>query len=79
MGSITVSARVRGHHITVINHQASSVFPKGVIAEGTLMWNASAMQWIIGTEPADRDTTEVGGCSAGPEVVDLVRRIYWTC
>ena len=26
-----------------------------------------------------RTATEVGGCSDGPEVVDLKKRIYWTC
>ena len=27
----------------------------------------------------DAGADEVGGCSDGPTVIDLVARIYWTC
>ena len=54
-------------------------FSRGVIAEGELTWHARSRQWIIGVESADKDADEVGGCSDGPEVVDLVARVYWTC
>ena len=36
-------------------------------------------QWIIGETEADRYNSKVGGNSAGPDVVDLVERIYWIC
>jgi hypothetical protein len=77
--SFTVTARIRGRHIVLIKRDRSGAFPKGVIAEGTLMWHAKSRQWIIGDRPSDRYAPEVGGCSDGPEVVDLQRRIYWTC
>lgn len=32
-----------------------------------------------GQYPSDADAPQVGGCSEGPDVVDLVRKIYWTC
>jgi hypothetical protein len=79
MPSIPLLARISGHHIVLINRTPSAVFPKGVIAEGTLMWHARSGQWIIGDKASDRDAEEAGGCSDGPEVVDLVRLIYWTC
>ena len=77
--SIKLDVQIQGRHIVLINNDKTDVFPAGVIEEGTLMWHASSHQWIIGTEPADADTPEVGGCSDGPAVVDLERKIYWTC
>jgi hypothetical protein len=77
--SIALLARINGHHIMLINESESAVFPKGVIAEGTLMWHSQSRQWIIGEKKSDRHLKEVGGCSAGPDVVDLQQRIYWTC
>ena len=80
MPSIPVHVRIRGSRIQVFNRSGNdSMFPLGKIAEGRLYWHAPSGQWIIGTEPADQHAPEVGGCSDGPEVVDLVRRIYWTC
>jgi hypothetical protein len=72
-------ARISGTRIVLVNRKASSVFPLGVVAEGELMWHAASKQWILGHDPADRTVEEVGGCSDGPEVVDLLKRVYWTC
>jgi hypothetical protein len=79
MQSIPLVARISGRHIILINEVQSSVFPKGVIAEGTLMWHAKSGQWIIGEDESDRQAEDVGGCSDGPDVVDLEHQIYWTC
>jgi len=77
--SITLAATIRGHHIVLVNRGESRVFPHGVVAEGSLMWNVAIKQWVIGEDASDSTTGEAGGCSEGPEVVDLVNRIYWTC
>jgi len=77
--SIPLRAQISGFHIVLINQASSPVFPRGVIAEGTLMWHAASGQWIIGHSNSDRHAQSVGGCSDGPEVVDLVQKIYWTC
>lgn len=77
--SITVEAKIDGNHITLTNKDKFDVFPEGIIAEGILMWHAPTRQWIIGHSPADKFVQDVGGCSEGPEVVDLEKRIYWTC
>lgn len=76
---VAVKVRITGRHIVVINPVAGGVFPKGMLTEGTLVWHAQTREWIIATQPSDRDASEVGGCSEGPEVVDLMHRIYWTC
>lgn len=72
-------ARITGTHIVLVNRKASSVFPIGVVAEGDLMWHDASKRWILGQDPTDRTAEEVGGCSDGPEVVDVKRRVYWAC
>ena len=77
--SVALVARIDAGHITLVNEDASGVFDVGVVAEGTLMWHARSGRWIIAQQPSDREAIEVGGCSDGPEVIDLQQRIYWTC
>ncbi|KQZ57852.1 hypothetical protein ASD53_09630 [Lysobacter sp. Root559] len=77
--SISLNATINGSHIVLVNSKASGPFPAGVLAEGELMWHAGSGQWIIGHEDGDRSVRDVGGCSDGPEVVDLIGKIYWTC
>lgn len=77
--SISLNAKINGSHIVVVNPKAAGPFPAGVLAEGELMWHAGSGQWIIGHGDADRSARDVGGCSDGPEVVDLIGKIYWTC
>lgn len=77
--SITLQVTIAESHITVANPVASDPFPAGVLAEGQLMWHAASQQWIIGHDASDKSIPEVGGCSDGPETVDLVNKIYWTC
>ena len=79
MQGAELKATIDGRHIELANEGESAVFPRGAIAEGELTWHARSRQWIIGVESADKDADEVGGCSDGPEVIDLVARIYWTC
>ena len=45
------------------------------------MWHpASGGSGIIGTASTDVEATEVGWVfGMGPQVVDLQRRVYWTC
>jgi hypothetical protein len=79
MPSISLTAKISRGRIKLINNSQSAVFPKGVIASGKLMWHASSSEWIIGHNKSDQFAKEAGGCSDGPEVVDLELKIYWTC
>ena len=74
-----VTVVIKGHHITIINEGPSGTFPHGIIGDGTLMWHSKSKQWILGYRKSDREVEDVGGCSDGPEVVDLKNRIFWTC
>jgi hypothetical protein len=79
MASIRVIVRIDGRQIVVVNPAAADPFPAGVMDEGTLMWHAGSGQWIIGRRASDRSLRDVGGCSGGPEVIDLANKVYWTC
>ena len=79
MESIHFRVKINGNHIVVSNVENSEVFPIGLIDEGTLMFHEKAQEWIISTSPEDINAEEVGGCSDGPTVVDLVHKIYWSC
>jgi hypothetical protein len=74
-----VTIKIQGWHVVVVSRTADHGFPIGVISEGLLMWHSRSKHWIIGENAKDRQAAEVGGCSAGPEVIDLKNRIYWTC
>ncbi|MDP2229612.1 hypothetical protein [Methylotenera sp.] len=41
--------------------------------------NFTYQEWIISASLNDIDTNEVGRCSNGSTVVDLINKIYWTC
>ena len=77
--SVPMQVRIRDGRITVTNNMPATPFPVGIVAEGLLLWNGRVDKWIIAHTEADRDATEAGGCSDGPEVVDLEERVYWTC
>lgn len=77
--SLSLDASIDGTHIVLTNPKASGPFPAGILAEGELMWHAGSSQWIIAQDDNDRTAEDVGGCSDGPEVIDLVGKIYWTC
>jgi hypothetical protein len=77
--SIPLLGIVKGRKIELINRTQSKVFPLGSIAQGTLTWHAASKQWIIGLNKSDKLAVHVGGCSDGPEVIDLIKKIYWTC
>ncbi len=74
-----VRVSIRGYKITVTNSKPYGPIPRGVIEQATLMWHPKTKQWILGHGDADREASEVGGCSSGPDVIDFKTRIIWTC
>ncbi|WP_417214691.1 hypothetical protein [Alcanivorax sp.] len=79
MDSFALTAEIQGRHARFIKNEPGDVFPQGLFAEGELFWHEESGQWILATEDADRMATEVGGCSGGPDALDLKKKIYWTC
>ena len=49
-----------------------------VIDEGIIMKHKSG-QWIIGTDPKDKEIEEVGGCTGGPAIINFKEKKYWMC
>ncbi len=74
-----VKVAIRGHKVTVANAKPHGPIPSGVIERASLMWHPKTKQWILAHSAADREAADVGGCSAGPNVVDFKTRIIWTC
>jgi len=79
MQGTELEATIDGRHVEFVNVANSSVFPMRALEDVILLWHARSRQWIIGSVPGDARVEDVGGCSGGPTVVDLVARIYWTC
>ena len=81
MESVQLNVLIQGNSIRIENNDAmkDSLFPLGLIDEGELYWHASSGQWIIVTDDSDKEAVDVGGCSDGPYVVDLIEQEYWTC
>ena len=63
----------------VRNNEESKIWPKGIIEEGELFFHEASQRWIIIHSDKDKNAPEVGGCTDGPTVVDLINKIYWTC
>jgi len=76
--SISLDVKITGSKITVTNNNELSTWPKGVVEEGQLFLHSSK-KWIITHNESDKQATEVGGCTDGPTVVDLIKKVYWTC
>lgn len=73
------AATIKGSHITIYNPHTEHPFPKGIVTSGKLVWNKNVQKWIIATHTSDINAQEAGGCTDGPDVVDLDKKIYWTC
>ncbi len=78
-GSSPLVVKIKGNHIAVYNRENSMGFPKGLIEKGTLVFHQKSQAWIISTSAEDINAEEVGGCSDGPTMVDLLNKIYWSC
>ena len=74
-----VRVRIAGDRILVFNDKPARWMPRGLVTQGHLRWNAPNKAWVIAKTEADADAKEAGHCSDGPDIVDLEKRIWWTC
>ena len=69
-----------GRRLRIEDRRRPPEYPEDrVVADGELTWHAASRRWILADDPADATAAEVGGCSDGPETVDLALREYQTC
>jgi len=76
--SILLNVEINGSHINVTNNSDSDIWPKGHVEDGKLFFHSFG-RWIIIQNNDDKTSEEIGGCSDGPTVVDLEKKVYWTC
>lgn len=79
MKSISLEAIIKNGEISLINKGPSDIFSKGVIKKGEMFWHEKSGEWIILSTAEDKHAEHVGGCTDGPEVIDMAKKIYWTC
>ncbi|MFT5725233.1 MAG: hypothetical protein ACI9JN_002357 [Bacteroidia bacterium] len=77
---VKVTVIVSGDSIKVIydGHGTLSAQIGEVLDEGLVMKHKSG-NWIIGTQPSDKDLDEIGGCTGGPAIIDFKNKKYWMC
>ena len=76
----TVLVKIKGDSVYIIHNGGNLSGHKGeVIDSGIIMKHRKTGQWIIGSDPRDKDAPEVGGCSDGPSVIDFIHKKFWLC
>lgn len=78
-GSIKLEVMIDNPKIVVRSNEESKIWSTGTIEEGELFFHKSSQKWIIIHSYEDKNALEIGGCTDGPTVVDLINKIYWTC
>ena len=79
MDPIPLVASVDGPQVVFETVEANPRFPKGTRFEGRIAWHAKSRNWVLVASDAELAAEEVGGCTGGPEVLDLGRRVFWLC
>jgi len=77
----TCKVIIKGEFITVI-HDGNETLSgeKGeIIDKGLLIKHKETGSWIIGASEKDALASEIGGCTGGPNIIELKKRIFWTC
>ena len=77
---VKMTITIKGDSAKVVYEGYGSLTAKigELIDEGTIMKHKSG-QWIIGTDPKDKELDEVGGCTDGPAIIDFDEKKYWMC
>lgn len=76
-----VTVIINGHSIKVIYEGDGklTLTKKGeILDQGEIIKHKSG-DWIISSNPSDKDLEEVGACTGGPAIIDFKNRKYWMC
>jgi hypothetical protein len=77
----TCKVIIKGNSVVILHDGNSQISGQAgnVLDKGFLMKHKETGSWIIGASSNDKFAPEVGGCTGGPNVIDLEKRIFWTC
>ena len=73
---------IHNNQVTVLFKEGNITgLKQGMVLDKGILYKHKSGQWIITTQniPDDINTSEVGGCSDGPSVIDFKNKIYWMC
>lgn len=77
---VSCSVYIKGDSITLIHDGSNLSGNEGEILEqGILMKHVSTGKWIIANDPQDIYALEIGGCTGGPTIIDLIDKQVWFC
>jgi hypothetical protein len=77
----TCKVIIKGNSVLVLHDGNPTLSGRAgeVIDKGFLMRHKATGKWIIGKTEKDKLAPEIGGCSDGPSIIDLKKRIFWLC
>jgi hypothetical protein len=76
----TCTIIIKGDKIKVIhNGNRNLTGKKGDILDQGIILKHKSGKWIIGHSKKDKNASEIGGCSDGPQIIDFKHRIFWMC
>ena len=77
----TCTVVIKGRYITVLHDGNQSIKGKkgDIINQGILMKHKRTRKFIIGSSEKDKLAEEIGGCTDDPNIVDIEKKIFWTC
>jgi len=74
----TCMVKLKGDSVIVMNDGTLAGKKGDVMAKGVLMKHKSG-RMIIGNDRSDVNLDEVGGCTDGPRVIEIEKKIMWIC
>ena len=80
-GAMTVPCKVqfKNDSVFVINIEDNFLGAKGDTLDTGILTMHKSGRWIILHNEDELNADEVGGCTDGPTVIDIEKKIYWMC
>lgn len=77
----TCTVIIKGDSVKIIHNGHPGLMGKkgDIIDQGLLLRHKATGKWIIAHDKKDSGAAEIGGCSDGPSVIDIKKRVFWLC
>jgi hypothetical protein len=72
---------IKGNSIKIVHNGLGNLTGKkeDILDEGIIMKHKNSGKWIIGHQPEDMYAKEIGGCGAGPTIIDFKHKTWRSC